>query len=103
MERLTMSSSEDSLNKVKTILPDITHRKMMGEYLLYKDNRLFGGIYDDRLLLKITKASATMLREYESDFPYSGGGEMILFPEPYDADLLRKVVDAMCKELPEKK
>ena len=103
MEWLTVSSSEDSLNKVKSILPDITHRKMMGEYLLYKDNRLFGGIYDDRLLLKITKASATMLREYESDFPYSGGGEMILFPEPYDADLLRKVVDAMCKELPEKK
>jgi len=98
-----MSSGEDSLNKVKTILPDITHRKMMGEYLLYKDNRLFGGIYDDRLLLKITRSSATMLRDYESDFPYSGGGEMILFPEPYDADLLRKVVDAMCKELPEKK
>ena len=100
---LTMASNEDSLNKVKAILPDIKHRKMMGEYLLYKDNRLFGGIYDDRLLLKITKSSATMLREYESDFPYSGGGEMILFPEPYDADLLRKVVDAMCKELPEKK
>ena len=100
---LNMASIEDSLNKVKAILPDITHRKMMGEYLLYRDNRLFGGIYDDRLLLKITKSSATMLREYESDFPYSGGGEMILFPEPYDADLLRKVVDAMCKELPEKK
>ena len=100
---LTMASNEDSLNKVKAILPDITHRKMMGEYLLYKDNRLFGGIYDDRLLLKITRSSATMLREYESDFPYSGGGEMILFPEPYDADLLTKVVDAMCRELPEKK
>ena len=100
---LTMASCEDSLNKVKAILPDITHRKMMGEYLLYRDGKLFGGIYDDRLLLKRTKSSAIMLRDYESDFPYSGGGEMILFPEPYDADLLRKVVDAMCKELPAKK
>ena len=84
------------------ILPDITYRKMMNEYLLYKDGRLFGGIYDDRLLLKITKASATMLNDCQSDFPYPGGGEMILFPEPYDAELLRSVVEAMVKELPKK-
>lgn len=80
-----------------------TNRKMMGEYLLYYDGRLFGGIYDNRLLLKITKASAVMLKFYYSAFPYEGGGEMILFPEPYDAELLRKVVIAMKPQLPEKK
>ena len=94
-----MPSGTQSLEAVKAVLPDITSRKMMGEYLLYKDGILFGGIYDDRLLLKITKASATMLDDCPSAFPYEGGGEMILFPEPYDAELLRKVVDAMCAEL----
>ena len=97
-----MASSVEKLGSVLEMLPDITYRKMMNEYLLYKDGRLFGGIYDDRLLLKITKASATMLNDCPSDFPYPGGGEMILFPEPYDAEMLRKVVDAMVGELPKK-
>lgn len=98
-----MSSEAATLERVKAILPDIKSRKMMGEYLLYKDGKLFGGIYDDRLLLKITKASATMLKECPSAFPYDGGGEMILFPEPFDPELLRDVVEAMCEELPAKK
>ena len=94
-----MPSGSQSLEAVMAVLPDITHRKMMGEYLLYRDGVLFGGIYDDRLLLKITKASATMLDDCPSASPYEGGGEMILFPEPYDAELLRMVVDAICAEL----
>lgn len=85
------------------MLPGITSRKMMGEYLLYKEGKLFGGIYDNRLLVKITKASATMLREYPSDFPYQGGGEMIFVPYSIDPELLRRVVDAMCQELPDPK
>jgi TfoX/Sxy family transcriptional regulator of competence genes len=96
----SMPSSPESLEAVKAILPEATSRKMMGEYLLYMDGKLFGGIYDDRLLLKITKASASILRDYPSDFPYEGGGEMILLTEPYDAALLRETVEAMCAELP---
>ena len=91
-----MPSDASTLESVKEILPEITSRKMMGEYLLYKDRVLFGGIYDNRLLIKITKLSATLLAHCPSDFPYEGGGEMILFPEPYDAELLGKVVDGMC-------
>lgn len=91
-----MPSGAEALERVKAILPDISHRKMMGEYLLYRNGKQFGGIYDDRLLIKITKLSATLLARYPSDFPYEGGGEMILFPEPYDAELLRQAVDGMC-------
>ena len=94
-----MASTKEKLQQVTAILPEITHRKMMGEYLLYQDGVLFGGIYDDRLLLKITKASALMLVGYTSAFPYEGGGEMILFTEPFDTELLRKTVDAICTEL----
>ena len=50
---LPMASSIEKLESVMGILPEITYRKMMNEYLLYKEGRLFGGIYDDRLLLKI--------------------------------------------------
>ncbi len=98
-----MPSEASSLEAIKAILPDVRSRRMMGEYLLYMDGKLFGGIYDGRLLLKITKASAGMLRDFPPDHPYEGGQEMIRFTEPYDADLLRKVVAAMCEELPSRK
>ncbi|MBR4503767.1 MAG: TfoX/Sxy family protein [Candidatus Methanomethylophilaceae archaeon] len=98
-----MPSDVSSLQAIEALLPGVTSRKMMGEYLLYMDGKLFGGIYDDRLLLKITKASAGMLRDFPSDFPYEGGSEMIRFTGPYDAGLLRKVVAAMCEELPARK
>lgn len=35
------------------LLDNITCRAMMGEYLLYYNNVLFGWIYDNRLLVKI--------------------------------------------------
>ena len=35
-----------------SVLDDVTCKTMMGEYLLYFDGILFGGIYDDRLLVK---------------------------------------------------
>ena len=99
----TMPSDAEKLQIVKEMLPGISSRKMMGEYLLYLNGKLFGGIYDNRLLLKITKASASMLADCPPDFPYEGGGEMILCPEPYDADLIRRTVEAMLAELSERK
>ena len=50
-----MTSSAEYLDYVLDLLrevPALTYRKMMGEYLLYSDGILFGGVYDDRLLLK---------------------------------------------------
>ena len=35
-----------------SLLDNITYKPMMGEYLLYHNGILFGGIYDDRLLIK---------------------------------------------------
>ena len=94
-----MPSDESALESVKNAIPGITYRKMMGEYLLYKDGKLFGGIYDNRLLLKITKASGR-IDEWPSAFPYDGGTEMVMVPEPYDPVLLNKVVDEMLSVLP---
>ena len=38
-----------------SLLDDISVRKMMGEYILYYKNIIFGGIYDDRFLVKNIK------------------------------------------------
>ena len=42
---------------------NIGHRAMMGEYLLYIGGRLFGGIYEDRMLVKpVTGTSGEVSR-----------------------------------------
>ena len=33
-------------------LDEISSREMMGEFILYYRGRIFGGVYDDRLLVK---------------------------------------------------
>ena len=40
-----------------SLLDNITCKPMMGEYLLYYSGILFGGIYDNRLLIKIVASN----------------------------------------------
>ena len=56
-------------------------------------------IYDDRLLLKPTKAAETMLPDAERDIPYDGAKEMLLV-DVDDRELLTKLIEAMYSELP---
>ena len=54
-----MASSLDYLEYVLELLKGvdgITYKKMMGEFMLYKDGFLFGGVYDNRFLIKKTKS-----------------------------------------------
>lgn len=39
------------------LLNNISYKSMMGEYLLYYNKILFGGIYDNRLLIKIVETN----------------------------------------------
>ena len=57
-------------------LDNISHKKMMGEYLLYFDGILFGGIYDNRFLIKKTKSLVNYNLSEEA--PYPGAKTMYL-------------------------
>ncbi|CAC6074434.1 Putative cytosolic protein [Staphylococcus aureus] len=58
-------------NAVKT-------RKMMGEYIIYYDGVIIGGLYDNRLLVKATKSAQQKLQDNTLVSPYPGSKEMIL-------------------------
>lgn len=73
-------------------LPGITCRPMMGEYLLYLDGVLFGGIYDDRLLVKIVPANAEFGMSEAT--PYSKGKPMYFVEDVDNADRLIEIIDA---------
>ena len=97
-----MSSTNQYLEFVLDLLgelDDVTHRKMMGEYVLYYRGKVFGGIYDDRFLLKVTPASERLLPDAPRATPYEGGKEMLLV-EIEDRDALCDVVSVMWEELP---
>ena len=74
-----MSSSIDYLEYVLDLLSDIeniTYKKMMGEYILYCDGIIFGGIYDNRFLLKKTKTLENM--GFKEEIPYPSAKPMYL-------------------------
>jgi len=98
-----MASSAEYLEYVLDLLadvPEVTTRKMMGEYLLYSSGKLFGGIYDDRFLVKDTPASRAVLST--SEIPYEGASEMMLV-DIEDKGSVTDLVISMLPELPEPK
>lgn len=80
---------------------DIGHRAMMGEYLLYIGGRLFGGIYDDRLLVKPIHAALELIPDAAREAPYPGAKEMLLVDRVDDSEFLRRLVTEMYDGLPE--
>ncbi|WP_165172515.1 TfoX/Sxy family protein [Adlercreutzia sp. ZJ242] len=96
-----MSSSVEYLDYVLELLadvPEVSYRKMMGEYLLYASGKIFGGIYDDRFLVKETTASRAVLAV--SEMPYEGAAEMLLV-DVEDKAVVADLVTKMLPELPE--
>ena len=84
-------------------LDEISCRAMMGEYILYYRGKIFGGIYDDRLLVKPVPAAVKMMPEAEMELPYEGAKAMLLVDDVDDRQALCTLVESMWEELPEKK
>ena len=101
-----MASSKDYLEFILdqlSGLDDITYRAMMGEYILYYRGKVFGGIYDDRLLVKPVNAASAMMPDADMELPYEGAKEMILVDNVDDRRFLTELVEAMYPELPHPK
>lgn len=77
--------------------PNITCRPMMGEFLLYSNNVLFGGIYDDRLLVKIVPENEQY--NMPESIPYDGAKPMFLVEDVEDKEKLTEIVNATVKGL----
>ena len=101
-----MSSTKEYLNFILdqlSALDDISYRAMMGEYILYYRGKIIGGIYDDRFLVKVTKSAAAMMPDADRELPYEGAKEMLLVDNVENREFLRKLLEAMYRELPASK
>ena len=93
----TTKSYRDLILEQLSLLDGITYKSMMGEYLLYYNGLLFGGIYDDRLLVKIVDTN----KEYnmQESIPYDGAKPMYLVDDVDNQETLKEIVLDTCKGL----
>ena len=88
-----MSSTKeyrDYILEQLNILDGITYKPMMGEYLLYYKGILFGGIYDDRLLIK--KVDSNKKYKMIDVFPYEKAKPMYFVNDLENKELLKDIV-----------
>ena len=98
-----MASSKEYLEFVLEQLSeidDITYRAMMGEYIIYFRGKVIGGIYDDRFLVKPSKAALALMPNADLELPYEGAKKMILVDDVDSKAFLKELFEAMYDELP---
>ena len=79
------------------LLDNITCKSMMGEYLLYYNGVLFGGIYDDRLLVKIVNNNKKY--KMQESIPYDGAKTMYLVDDVDNQEILKDIILDTYKDL----
>ena len=101
-----LASSKEYLQFILEQLSDleeISYRAMMKEYIIYYRDRIVGGIYDDRLLVKPTKSAISYIGNVTYELPYEGAKEMLLVEDVDSKEYLAGLFYAMYDELPVRK
>ena len=93
----TTKDYRDFVLEQLNLLDNITCKSMMGEYLLYYNGVLFGGIYDDRLLVKIVDNNKKY--NMQEAIPYNGAKPMYLVDDVDNQELLRDIILETYKSL----
>ena len=93
----TTKDYRDFILEQLNLLDNITCKSMMGEYLLYYNGILFGGIYDDRLPVKIVDSNKKY--NMQESIPYESAKPMYLVDDVDNQELLRDIILDTCKDI----
>ena len=93
----TTKDYRDFILEQLSLLDNVTCKSMMGEYLLYYNGILFGGIYDDRLLIKIVDSNKKY--NMQESIPYENAKPMYLVDDVDNQEAIRNIVLDTCKGL----
>ena len=96
-----MATSENILNRFMQYMNEdhITTRKMMGEYIIYYDKCVVGGLYDNRLLIKTTPSSSEILNDCGLVVPYPNAKPMVHYLNIEDSETILKVLQQVKNDL----
>ncbi len=93
----TRKEYRDFVLEQLSLIDNITCKAMMGEYLLYYNGLLFGGIYDDRLLVKIVENNKKY--NMKESIPYENAKPMYLVSDIDNREILRDIILDTCEGL----
>ncbi len=79
------------------LLENITYKAMMGEYLLYNNGVLFGGIYDNRLLIKPVMSNKKFALSMQ--IPYENAKPMYYLSDDLTPEQLKEIITETLKDL----
>lgn len=97
----TSKNYKDFILEQLELLDNINCRAMMGEYILYYNNVLFGGIYDNRLLVKIVNNNKKY--NMQEQIPYETAKPMYLVDNIDNKEKLKEIIIETCKGLSSKR
>jgi TfoX/Sxy family transcriptional regulator of competence genes len=101
-----MASSREYLDYVLEQLrelDDVSYYPMMGEYVIYYDGKVVGGIYDDRFLLKVTDGVRQLMAENDMEMPMEipyEGAKAMLSVDIDDRDMTCEIIRRIAADLP---
>lgn len=96
----TTKDYRDFVLEQLNLLDNIECKSMMGEYLLYYNGTLFGGIYDGRVLVKIVESNKKY--NMKEEIPYKNAQLMYLIDDMDNKEKIKQIILDTCKDLPSK-
>ena len=97
----TTKEYRDYILEQLSLLEEIIYKPMMGEYLLYYNKILFGGIYDDRLLIK--KVESNKKYNMKEAIPYKNAKPMYMIENLEDVSYLKDIITQTYLDLQQNK
>ena len=101
-----MSTTKEYLNFILeqlSLLEGISHRQMMGEYIIYHHGKIAAYLCDNRLLVKPVPSAVRLMPNAVYEPPYDGAKNMLVVENIDDRDFLKILFESMFNELPEVK
>ena len=98
-----MASSKEYVDFILEQCDGLSARAMMGEFVLYYGDKVVGGVYDNRLLVKPTPSAKKRMPNAPMELPYEGAKEMLLVEDIENRDFLKELFEAMYEDLPKPK
>ena len=81
-------------------LDNVSYKAMMGEFIIYYNGKIIGGIYDDRFLVKPVRSAIALMPNAKYELPYDGAKEMLLVDDIENKEFLTGLFNSMYDELP---
>lgn len=97
-----MATKKEYLDYILDGLSDvsgITHRQMIGEYIIYINEKIAAYVCDNRLLIKPVASAVRLMPDAVYEPPYEGAKDMLLCENTDNKDFLTELFNAIEPEL----